>query len=53
MVSVMNHSGYSYFEPKEMLEENKNYFIQIFDNFLNNYKFNDELFEESTEARTT
>lgn len=50
MVSVMNHSGYSYFEPKEMLEENKNYFKQIFDNFLTNYKFNDELFEETNTA---
>jgi hypothetical protein len=46
MVSVMNHGGYSYFEPREMLEENKIYFKQIFDNFKNNYKFNKELFED-------
>lgn len=44
MVNILNHGGYSYFEPKEMLEENKKYFKQIFDNFMRNYKFNDELF---------
>lgn len=47
MVSILNHGGYSFFEAKEMLEENKKYFKQIFDNFMNNYKFNQELFEET------
>ena len=45
MVNVLNHGGYSLFEPKEMVEENKKYFKQIFKNFKKNYKFNKNLFE--------
>lgn len=45
MVNILNHGGYSLYEPKEMLEENKKYFIQIFNNYLKNYKFNKNLFE--------
>jgi len=45
MVNIFNHGSYSLFEPREMVEENKRYFKQIFDNFLSNYKFNDKLFE--------
>lgn len=47
MVNILNHGGYSLFEPIEMGDENKRYFKQIFDNYLANYKFNDELFEEA------
>jgi len=43
MVNILNHGGYSMFEPKEMGEENKKHFKQIFENFLKNYKFNEEL----------
>lgn len=43
MVNILNHGGYSMFEPKEMGEENKEHFKQIFKNFLKNYKFNEEL----------
>jgi len=46
MVNILNHGGYSLFEPREMAEENKGHFKQIFDNFLRNYKFNDDLFTE-------
>jgi wobble nucleotide-excising tRNase len=46
MVSNLNHGGYSLFEPIEMGDENKLYFKQIFENYLNNYKFNSELFFE-------
>lgn len=44
MVNIMNHGGYSLFEPVEMVDENKQHFIQIFNHFLENYKFNPELF---------
>lgn len=50
MVNVLNHGGYSLFEPKEMLEENKKYFIQIFNNFMKNYKFNEELLKNINET---
>lgn len=46
VVNIMNHGAYSHFEPIEMLEENKAYFRTIFNGFLNNYKFNDQLFVE-------
>ena len=46
MINVMNHGGYSLFEPTEMVEQNKRIFADIFDYFKRNYKFNDELFGE-------
>ncbi|KAA3620289.1 MAG: anticodon nuclease [Flavobacterium sp.] len=46
MINVMNHGGYSLFEPTEMVEQNKEVFADIFENFKNNYKFNEKLFEE-------
>ncbi len=46
MINVMNHGGYSLFEPTEMVEENKRIFAEIFKNFQSNYKFNEELFNE-------
>ena len=46
IISALNHSGYSLFEPTPMGEDNKKYFKQIFENYLKNYKFNTELFEE-------
>jgi len=45
MVNIFNHGSYSLFEPREMGDDNKLHFKQIFDNFLINYKFNEELFE--------
>jgi wobble nucleotide-excising tRNase len=43
MINVLSHGNYSLFEPKEMLDENKNYFKKILDDFLNRYQFNPEL----------
>jgi wobble nucleotide-excising tRNase len=45
MVNIFNHGSYSLFEPVEMGEDNKNHFKTIFNNFLQNYKFNEALFE--------
>ena len=46
LVNIMSHGAYSLFEPVEMVEENKEYFKNIFNNYLSNYKFNELLFAE-------
>ncbi len=44
LINILNHGNYSLYEPQEMLPENQDYFEKILNNFLNNYKFNEELF---------
>lgn len=46
LINVLSHGNYSLFEPREMLEENKQYFKKILDDFMANYRFNPELFPE-------
>ncbi|MEP0930293.1 AAA family ATPase [Leptolyngbya sp. NM1-A1] len=46
LINILSHGNYSLYEPQEMLEENKNYFREIFNNFLSDYSFNPELFPE-------
>lgn len=43
-VQLLSHGSYSLFEPVEMIEENKRIFRAILDNFMNDYRFNPELF---------
>lgn len=51
MINVLSHGNYSLFEPREMLEENKQYFKRILKNFMDNYHFNPDLFtEQNTET---
>ncbi|KPA19718.1 anticodon nuclease [Candidatus Magnetomorum sp. HK-1] len=50
LVNLLSHGNYSLFEPKEMLEDNKEYFKKILNDFMANYRFNPELFPE--EVRT-
>ncbi len=45
IVNLLSHGNYSIFEPKEMVEENKGYFSTILNNFLEDYKFNQSIFE--------
>lgn len=45
IVNLLSHGNYSLFEPKEMVEENKQHFKNILDNFLEDYNFNKRLFE--------
>lgn len=45
IVNLLSHGNYSIFEPKEMVEENKEYFRNILSNFLEEYKFNQNIFE--------
>jgi wobble nucleotide-excising tRNase len=47
IINVLSHGNYSLFEPTLMLEENKDYFKKILTDFMNNYKFNPELFVEN------
>lgn len=53
-VNLLSHGNYSLFEPVEMMEENKQIFRKILDDFMNNYRFNPDLFpeDETLEANT-
>ncbi len=50
LINVLSHGNYLLFEPIEMIEENKEYFKIILDDFMNNYRFNKELFEVPEEV---
>lgn len=52
LINVLSHGNYSLFEPREMMEENKQYFRKILNDFMANYRFNPELFPELTEEVT-
>lgn len=47
IVNLLSHGKYSLFDPKEMVEENKEYFRNILNNFLEDYNFNQRIFEET------
>lgn len=47
IVNLLSHGNYSLFDPKEMVEENKEYFRNILNNFLKDYNFNQRIFEET------
>lgn len=47
LIAILNHGNYSLYEPQEMLEENKRYFRNILDDFLNRFPFNPALFPEN------
>ena len=46
LVNLLSHGNYSLFEPKEMLDDNKEYFKKILNGFMENYRFNPELFPQ-------
>lgn len=51
ILQIMNHSGYSMMEPREMGAENKRDFTKIFGDFIETYPFNTTIFSEvNTEA---
>lgn len=52
-VQLLSHGNYSLFDPVEMLEENKAIFRKILNDFMNNYRFNPELFPEAAAEETT
>jgi len=45
-VNVLSHGNYSLFEPREMVEDNKEAFKDILDRYMNSYRFNPDLFNE-------
>ena len=47
IVNLLSHGNYSLFDPKEMVEENKEYFRNILNNFLEDYNFNQRIFDET------
>lgn len=47
MMNILSHGNYSLFEPKEMVDENKDHFEIIFKNFVRKYNFNPEYFPEN------
>jgi len=46
IVNLLSHGNYSLFDPKEMVEENKDHFKNILNNFIDDYNFNKKLFED-------
>lgn len=44
LVNILSHGNYSLYEPREMLEENKDYFRKILHDFIDRYPFNPALF---------
>lgn len=52
-IQLLSHGNYSLFEPREMLEENKDIFRRILHDFMNDYRFNPELFPETVTEKTT
>ena len=52
-IQLLSHGNYSLFEPREMLEENKEIFRRILHDFMNDYRFNPELFPEAVTEETT
>lgn len=53
LINVLSHGNYSLYEPREMLEENKEYFKKILNDFMQNYRFNPELFRSSESETAT
>ena len=53
-LNLLSHGKYSLFEPVEMMEENKQIFRKILNNFMSKYFFNPDLFpeDETLEANT-
>ena len=53
LVNILSHGNYSFYDPVEMLPENKEHFEKILADFLEFYPFNPELTPETQEQVTT
>lgn len=53
LVNILSHGNYSFYDPVEMLPENKAHFEKILADFLEFYPFNSELTPETQEQETT
>jgi wobble nucleotide-excising tRNase len=47
IVNLLSHGNYSLYEPREMMDENKEHFRRILYEFINRYPFNPKLFNEA------
>lgn len=46
MTNLLSHGNHSIFNPVEMVDDNKEIFKNILNRFMDNYKFNDDIFTE-------
>lgn len=53
LVNILSHGNYSFYDPVEMLPENKAHFEKILTDFLDFYPFSSELTPETQEQETT
>lgn len=53
LVNILSHGNYSFYDPVEMLPENKVHFEKILADFLEFYPFNPELMPATQEQETT
>lgn len=53
LVNILSHGNYSFYDPVEMLPENKAHFEKILTDFLDFYPFNSELMPATTEQEPT
>ncbi len=53
LVNILSHGNYSFYDPVEMLPENKMHFEKILADFLEFYPFNSELTPETQEQEAT
>jgi hypothetical protein len=49
LLNLLSHGGYSLYEPREMLNENKRYFRKMLYDFTSRYAFNPELLPPAPE----
>ena len=50
LINILSHGNYSLFEPREMLEENKQHFRQVLHDFMRRFPFNPVLFSSDAAA---
>jgi hypothetical protein len=50
LLNLLSHGGYPLYEPREMLEENKQYFRKMLYDFTTQYSFNPELLPPAPKA---
>jgi len=53
VIDLMSHGDYSLFEPKQMMEENKEHFRAVFRQFITQHPFNPALFPSSVPTGAT
>jgi hypothetical protein len=50
-VDILSHGKYSMYEPAEMGEQTRNYFLTILNGFVDRYPFNPELVKDLPEPK--